>query len=415
MAHFLSIASALSQSIDCDLYLSDKSLLGEGTCYVGIEATDELSIQASTNRTDIARFAFADRRPTFGFLSYDYGKAIMSVGPHRSDFPLGHVKKYAAVVTYKNLTQQLFVDSHDLKLADRIGRTISSATPPTATTGIDLRGNHDVTQSLSRDEYIDRVGRTLDYIRAGDVYQLSLSLRYSAQLESAISAQTAVDLFMRRPAAYYAFFDTGNYFILSTSPECFLRVRDGRVLSRPIKGTLRFDIYDEELVGGLRESPKEDAELSMIVDLIRNDISRNCEYGSVVVSEHKSVFAVDNLLQMYSTVEGRLRTDSTCIDLLIDAFPGGSVTGCPKRRAMELIDELEPHPRDIYCGSFFVIRDEKTMDSSIAIRTGYIDKRTSIFNFFAGSGIVIESDPVAEYYETVAKAEKFLNLLNFTN
>ena len=115
---------------------------------------------------------------------------------------------------------------------------------------------------------------------------------------------------------------------------------------------------------------------------------------------------------MYSNVRGELRPDSTCVDLLYEAFPGGSITGCPKKMAMILIDELEPHCRDIYCGTFFVIHDQRNMDSSIAIRSGYYDKGEGRLNFYAGSGIVVDSDPEKEYLETTAKAAKFLNLIN---
>ncbi len=148
----------------------------------------------------------------------------------------------------------------------------------------------------------------------------------------------------------------------------------------------------------------------MIVDLIRNDLSANCEYGSVRVDNHKSVFAVDRLLQMYSDVTGRLRPDRDCLDLFFDAFPGGSVTGCPKKRSMEIIDVLEPHPRDVYCGSILIVRDEKNMDSSVAIRTAVYDTDDARLDVWSGSGIVVDSDPASEYQETMAKAEKFLTM-----
>jgi para-aminobenzoate synthetase component 1 len=185
-------------------------------------------------------------------------------------------------------------------------------------------------------------------------------------------------------------------------------VNNREVLSQPIKGTLRFDRYDDSMRRRLTESPKESAELSMIVDMVRNDISLNCEYGSVRVSDHKSTFLVDNLIQMYSNVHGRLKSDRTCLGLLLDAFPGASVTGCPKKKSLELIEELEPHSRDVYCGSFFLVDQAGNMDSSIAIRTGYYDTESKDFRFFAGSGIVIGSHPEKEYLETVAKGEKFL-------
>jgi para-aminobenzoate synthetase component 1 len=148
----------------------------------------------------------------------------------------------------------------------------------------------------------------------------------------------------------------------------------------------------------------------MIVDLVRNDISSNCEYGSVRVENHKSVFVVDSLLQMYANVRGKLRGGRDCLDLFFDAFPGGSVTGCPKQSSMTIIEELEPHSRGVYCGSVVVVRDKKNMDSSILIRTAVHNTETNQLDYWAGSGIVVDSSPASEYLETLAKAEKFLKL-----
>ena len=136
-----------------------------------------------------------------------------------------------------------------------------------------------------------------------------------------------------------------------------------------------------------------------------------CEFGSVRVENHKSVFRVDNLLQMHSHVTGRLKPGSTVLDLLLDAFPPGSVTGCPKKRSCEIIDSLEPHSRDVYCGTLLAIYGRRDMDSSVAIRTGFLDTGAGFFHFYAGSGIVTDSSPSCEYAETLAKADKFLQLL----
>ena len=202
-------------------------------------------------------------------------------------------------------------------------------------------------------------------------------------------------------------FRVGEQVVVSTSPERFLRVRDGEVLSQPIKGTRAFDTFRQQVMDELTTSPKEDAELSMIVDLVRNDISAHCEYGSVKVFGHKSAFVVDNLVRMYSNVAGRLKPGSDVVDLLLDAFPPGSVTGCPKKRTLEIIDRLEPHARGVYCGSMVALFDPHNMDSSVAIRTGCLDTSSGFFHFYAGSGIVIDSLPRAEYAETLAKAGKF--------
>ena len=268
-------------------------------------------------------------------------------------------------------------------------------------------------QSLDRKGYVRRVERVLEHIRAGDTYQLNLSTRFDADLSG--TGFDPLTFFMhmwdQHPAPFYAWLSHGSTRILSTSPERFLCVRDGQVLSQPIKGTLEFESFTEGMEKALTASPKESAELSMIVDLIRNDIAARCEYGSVQVSAHKETFTVDRLIQMYSDVRGTLRSGSTCLDLLLDAFPGGSVTGCPKQRTMRIIEKEEPHSRGLYCGSVVFIEDPQNMDSSIAIRTGWYDSITKALCFFSGSGIVLDSNPESEYRETLAKAGKFLRAL----
>jgi para-aminobenzoate synthetase component 1 len=270
--------------------------------------------------------------------------------------------------------------------------------------------------SLDREGYEAAVRQAQERIRDGDTYQLNLSIRFTAEAGGLDAYGLFVDLARRHPAAYYGYMESGPYRIVSTSPERFMRVRDGQVLSQPIKGTRHLDAWSgsRELDAAeqeLRASAKEDAELSMIVDLVRNDISAHCEYGSVRVENHKSIFRVDNLLQMHSNVTGRLKPGCTVLDLLLDAFPPGSVTGCPKKRSCEIIDALEPHRRDVYCGTLLAIYGPRDMDSSVAIRTGFLDTRAGFFHFYAGIGIVMDSTPSGEYAETLAKAEKFLQLL----
>ena len=197
--------------------------------------------------------------------------------------------------------------------------------------------------SLDGPAYRAGVSETLERILSGTTYQLNLSTRFTWDCPDLDSLSLFRAMRAAHPAPFYAWMTSGPYRVLSTSPERFLRVEDGEVLSQPIKGTLRFDRYAPELEKELTGSPKESAELSMIVDLIRNDISTHCEYGSVTVDSHKSVFAVDSLLQMYANVRGTLRQAGDCLDLFFDAFPGGSVTGCPKHSSMTIIEELEPH------------------------------------------------------------------------
>ncbi len=408
---FLAVAESLARRFGADLFLADSGYLGDGISFIGVEPCREMIVTRTSSKSDIAEFVFSDAAPTFGFLSYAYGMRLRDVVAGKPErFPLGHLKKYTTMLEYDRISGKLVVHSRrDQSPEDIVGLIFETDSVIRFRLPDNSRGVFE--KSLDRQGYVDRVRKTLELIREGYTYQLNLSIRFSVELENLDALGLFLFLFREYPAPFYAWFRSGQHQILSTSPERFLRVDGGRVLSQPIKGTLRFEQYDDSLVRELTESPKESAELSMIVDLIRNDISLNCEYGSVRVDGHKSTFVVDNLVQMYSSVLGSLKSDRTCVDLLLDAFPGGSVTGCPKKKSMQIIDELEPHTRDVYCGSFFVIKDRRHMDSSIAIRTGYYDTNTGAFHFFAGSGIVVDSDPEREYDETVAKAEKFLKVL----
>jgi para-aminobenzoate synthetase component 1 len=405
-AEFDRLAQLAAERYDADLFLTN-SPDTDRVCIIGLWPDRELSIDPDTTRERLKEFAFGDKAPTYGFLSYPYGMVLKGLRTdQRSDFPLGHLKKYGATIAYdrhmQSLTTELYEEACATELKALISSIGSGGHPP------EPGGNPgEITVSLGRGEYIAGVEGALDYIHQGYTYQLNLTTRFELDWPGLNEPALFMHLWRRFPSAFYTRFVSGRFRILSTSPERFLQVRNGVVVSEPIKGTLRIDRREPAPVQRLTESVKEDAELSMIVDLMRNDISYNCEYGSVAVEKHKATFVVDDLLQMYSRITGRLRQDRTCIDLLLDAFPCGSVTGCPKRKTMEIIDQLEPHSRDIYCGTIVVIRGPRDMESSVAIRTGYYDSVTTRFRFYAGSGIVALSDPAAEYAETLAKAAKF--------
>jgi para-aminobenzoate synthetase component 1 len=216
-------------------------------------------------------------------------------------------------------------------------------------------------------------------------------------------------LYRKNPASFFAYVNAGDHRVVSTSPERFMSM-DGRyVETRPIKGTRprgKTPDDDRKLAEGLLESPKDDAELSMIVDLLRNDIGKVCEAGSVNVREHKRLESYQNVYHLVSVVEGRLPPDAGAVDLIKAVFPGGSITGCPKIRAMEIIDELESHRRHVYTGSIGYISFHDTMDLSIAIRTATVVDDKIIFS--VGGGIVYDSDPEEEYEETIHKGRTFM-------
>jgi len=281
--------------------------------------------------------------------------------------------------------------------------------PPPAPAGFSAAGG-ELRSNVSRSEYEAAVCRIREYIAAGDVYQVNLSQRFQMGFKGDGYSlfQTLYDM---NPAPFFAYVNAGGHQIVSTSPERFLLRKGAWVETRPIKGTRprgRTPEEDRQMKSELAQSPKDDAELSMIVDLLRNDIGRVCAGGSVKVAQHKRLEAYQNVYHLVSVVEGALAEGKDSVDLIRAAFPGGSITGCPKIRSMEIIDELEACRRHIYTGSIGYIGFHDTMDLSIAIRTATIvgDR----FLFSVGGGIVYDSDPADEYEETLHKGRTLMSV-----
>ena len=257
--------------------------------------------------------------------------------------------------------------------------------------------------NFSQAAYEEAVQRVIDYIAAGDVYQVNLSQRFQTPFHGDGFALFR-HLFACNPAPFFAYIQAGDHQIISTSPERFLQRAGNRVETRPIKGTRprgRNAQEDTALQRELAASAKDDAELSMIVDLLRNDLGKVCEAGSVQVTEHKRLEAYQNVYHLVSVVQGELEAGRDAVDLIRATFPGGSITGCPKVRAMEIIDELEPCRRHVYCGSIGYLSFHDTLDLSIAIRTATLVNDSLCFS--VGGGVVFDSDPRAEYEETLHK------------
>ena len=261
-----------------------------------------------------------------------------------------------------------------------------------------------LTSNFSPDEFRAVIQRGIDYIDAGDIFQVNLAQRL-LHLATDDSVSLYLRLRHRNPATFAAYFDLGRYQIVSASPERFLRVQNGEVEARPIKGTRRRTRLPEaDLFAGdeLRQSEKDRAENVMIVDLLRNDISRVCQADSVRVTQLCGLESYQFVQHLVSAVVGRLLPGQTAIDLIPAAFPGGSITGAPKVRAMEIIAELEPTARGPYCGSLGYFGFDGSMDLSILIRT--ITAGRGWWQLPVGGGIVAQSQPQQEYEETWHKA-----------
>ena len=266
--------------------------------------------------------------------------------------------------------------------------------------------------NLTRAEFLTAVVRAQHYIRTGEIYQVNLTHRLTAPC-----GFSAWELFERlgavSPAPFSAYLDCGDFQIASSSPEQFLRMSGSHIVTRPIKGTRPRDAdptRDAQLAYELQTSAKELAELVMITDLLRNDLGKVCEYGSVLTPDLARLERFAQVQHLVSTVEGRLRKDVTHFAAFASIFPGGSITGAPKFRALEIIDELEPISRGPYCGALGYLGFNRESQLSIAIRTAVCKDGLAHFN--VGAGIVADSSPEAEYQETLAKAAGFLAALN---
>ena len=268
-----------------------------------------------------------------------------------------------------------------------------------------------IASNFTRADFVAAVERAQRYIRAGDICQVNLSQRLTTACDfpgwEMFEKLSAVS-----PAPFSAYLDCGDFQVASSSPEQFLRMSGSHIVTRPIKGTRPRDAdptRDAQLAYELQTSAKELAELVMITDLLRNDLGKVCEYGSVQTPDLARLEKFAQVQHLVSTVEGRLRKDMTHFAALASSFPGGSITGAPKFRAMEIIDELEPVSRGPYCGCIGYLGFNRESQLSITIRTAVCKDGAAHFN--VGAGIVADSSAAAEYEETLAKAAGFLAAL----
>jgi para-aminobenzoate synthetase component 1 len=356
-----------------------------------------------------------------GYIGYESGRHIERLPPTKPNalaLPEVVMGLYDTVVGWDLIARKAWIlagrrvrpDARDR--ADALAARIAKAAPPPPTDWT-LRGSW--TPERPRDHVEAAIARTVAYIHAGDIFQANITQRFLGRVPRGLDDATLyARLRALSPAPFAAFLRVGpDHAILSASPERFLRLQsDGRVETRPIKGTRPRGATPEEdarLAEELRTSEKDRAENLMIVDLMRNDLGRVCALGSVAVPQSRGLETFSRVHHLVSAVEGRLRPGLDAIDLLRATFPGGSITGAPKIRAMEIIDELEPARRDAYCGTIAWIGVDGSMDSNIVIRTLTRARDTLVAQ--AGGGIVADSDPAAEYEESLVKMAALLAAL----
>lgn len=345
-----------------------------------------------------------------GFWSYDLGRQLErlpSQAREMTSLPwsrLGlydwaliqdHLKKEAWLVATSQRQEQV---RRWLDLLPAPGPTFSITAPFVA--------------ELDRAGYAERFRAVQRYIHSGDCYQINLAQRFSAPYRGDLWHAYRV-LRHATPTPYAAYMAWDDKAVLSLSPERFLQVKDGQVETRPIKGTRPRGSSPEEdarLAEALKASVKDRAENVMIVDLLRNDLGRVCQPGSVQVPQLCGLESYANVHHLVSVVTGLLKTHHSPIDLLAAAFPGGSITGAPKVRAMQIIDELEPSRRSVYCGSLGYVDCRGRMDTSIAIRTVVAD--AGRLHIWGGGGLVADSEEMTEYQETLDKIGRLMNALS---
>ena len=360
----------------------------------------------------------------FGFWSYDLRHHVEPRLPHRHppelDLPQAHLGFHDSLVVFDHALQKAFIVGTGLRLDG--SRSLEAAehqvqfwqrilaTPIAAPSRPAFAANSlaEPISSLDEGGFVTAVQLAQKYIRAGDVYQVNLSRRLAVDWPG-----QGAELFRRllavTPAPFAAYLDGGTFQLASSSPELFLRLSGRQVVTRPIKGTrprAADAIRDAQLAYELQTSPKELAELLMITDLLRNDLGRICDYGSIHVPELARLEQFPQVQHLVATIEGRLRPQLSHLGALAQCFPGGSVTGAPKIRAMEIIDQLEPVGRGPYTGALGYLGFNGESQLSIVIRTAITTAGKAWFH--TGAGIVADSSPEAEYAETTAKAAGFL-------
>lgn len=415
------------QSKNGAIYLNDQRFIG-----------DPFAVLAD-NLAKFDLLTIADLPPfqggVAGYFSYDLYQHLEKVNGQQVDdmnFPDLAIGFYDLVIAFDHLLQQAWIFSSGYPVQEKSARVMQAkeriswlqtrlnsipVLPALSNVMVDRNA---IEMSFTACDYQAAIGRVIDYILAGDIFEANLTQRFKALLPDKLHP---FDLYRRlrllNPAPFAAYVQFDNTVLASASPERFLKLTQRKVETRPIKGTRprgKTTQEDFALANELINSAKDRAENVMIVDLMRNDLSRVCEYHSVEVPQLCGLESYAPVHHLVSVITGKLHPKRQAVDLLRATFPGGSITGAPKIRAMEIIAELEPTRRGPYCGSIGYIGFNGDMDSSIVIRTYVI--KNNLVTFQAGGAVVADSEPRAEYDEVLTKANalcKALTSYDFIN
>ncbi len=446
-AEFFSVVADQRGSVFLDSALSDEQHMGHWSFI----AWDPLLIMSSRDRTVCynigSRLRWEDNNPwdsigrtlaqfrskgempaipfrggVIGYFGYEMGRHIENVPQNVEDdldLPESILGFYDTVLAYDHDRQHWHLCLTDFGYRHRPGldqrieevRELAAQAKQHSRVVRPISMLSPLESNFSAEQYHDAVSLSREYIAAGEIYQVNLSQRFHTKID-----QDGWSLYSRlretNTAPFMAFLQYGRFQVASSSPERFIKVVGNKVETRPIKGTRpRGDTPREDAwnKAQLLSSEKDRAELNMIVDLERNDLGKVCTYGTVKVTRHAICESYARVHHLVSTIQGLLHPGKGPVDILKATFPGGSITGAPKIRSMQIIDELEPHARGVYTGAIGYINFDGDLDLNIAIRTMTIkDKRVY---FHAGGGIVMDSDPALEYEETLHKAHALIEAL----
>ncbi|HHQ45212.1 MAG TPA: aminodeoxychorismate synthase component I [Candidatus Altiarchaeales archaeon] len=371
-----------------------------------LEFLDEKLGETKTNYTGDIPFIGG----AVGYFSYDLcwlTEGVKTTG--KDEFGMWDMEFgfYDKALVFDHHEDKKYIVSTSGEKEEKEFLTLFDKEPASSDESDDVRAE-DLNSNFSKDEYFKAVEKVRNCIREGDIYQANLSQQFTAKT-NADSWTIYKKLYQASPAPFSAYLNFGGVKIISSSPERFLKIRGGIVETRPIKGTRprgKTRLEDEKLKKQLAESGKDRAEHLMIVDLERNDLGKVCEYGSVKVAELEAIESYADVHHMVSTIRGKIRRDKSIVDCIRACFPGGSITGAPKHRSMEVIDEIEPAKRGVYTGALGYIGFNETCDLNIVIRTMILKDGKIRFN--VGGGVVYDSTPAGEYEETFDKARGIL-------
>lgn len=346
-----------------------------------------------------------------GYLSYDYGRKFENINSkhsHLQEMPEAYFCFYENFIIEDLENKKIYISSKSESGLDDIENIINN---PELSSVLKKKYSSSYTSDFSKENYMNAIESMMNYIIEGDIYITNMTRQIKIKSDKK-PYKVFEDLRANNPSPFGGYINYDEFQIICASPERFIQMENGKIETRPIKGTIRRgenSAEDEKLKLELSESQKDRSELLMIVDLERNDLNRVCIPGSVKVTENFAIEEYATVFHLVSTVQGTLRPEYDIMDLIKSVFPGGSITGAPKIRAMEIIDELENSPRGLYTGSIGYISLDGKCDLNIVIRTAI--HKNGEYHLGVGGGITCESDSEAEYYETSQKAKAILRAL----